>query len=251
MNKYKVITFVIIVSVLGFAFLHGEKLSEPPKTDTVAENMLNPTETPKLNTAAPTEGPTEPEKTKISPSPVAPVEIKTENIPEVQKTEQEEPTAYDEKSTAESVAENSDTDKKEHICTLSIRCDTILKNMTRLKSEKSEIVPKNGVILAECQTEFYEGESVFNLLVRETKKNKIHMEFVNTPIYNSAYIEGIANIYEFDCGELSGWMYSVNGQFPNYGCSQYILNDGDVVEWVYTCDLGKDVGGAYSARNGN
>ena len=64
--------------------------------------------------------------------------------------------------------------------------------------------------------------------------------------YNSAYIEGIGNIYEFDCGELSGWLYKVNGNFPSYGCSRYKLKPGDKVEWVYTCDLGNDVGG-YSA----
>ena len=74
----------------------------------------------------------------------------------------------------------------------------------------------------------------------------IHMEFEDTPMYNSAYIEGINNLYEFDCGELSGWMYKVNGWFPNYGCSRYQLKEGDVIEWVYTCDLGVDVGGFYS-----
>jgi len=69
------------------------------------------------------------------------------------------------------------------------------------------------------------------------------MEFEDTPMYNSAYIESINNLYEFDVGELSGWVYEVNGWFPNYGCSRYQLLDGDVVRWLYTCDLGKDVGG--------
>lgn len=67
------------------------------------------------------------------------------------------------------------------------------------------------------------------------------MDFVESPVYGSAYIKGINNIYEFDAGELSGWMYSVNGVFPNYGCSIYNLNDGDVIQWMYTCDLGKDL----------
>ena len=89
---------------------------------------------------------------------------------------------------------------------------------------------------------------MFNLLLREMKQNNIHLEFKNTPIYNSAYIQGIANIYEFDCGELSGWMYKVNDWFPNYGCSHYQLKAGDKVEWVYTCDLGIDVGGYYTAK---
>ncbi len=40
-------------------------------------------------------------------------------------------------------------------------------------------------------------------------------------MYNSYYVEGIGNLYEFDCGKESGWMYKVNGRFPNYGCSSY------------------------------
>ena len=131
-------------------------------------------------------------------------------------------------------------------CTLSVRCDTILDNMDLLDEEKWELVPEDGVILTPTKVVFYDGESVFNVLQREMKKNQIHMEFVNTPMYNSAYIEGINNLYEFDVGELSGWMYKVNGWFPNYGCSRYQLKDGDIIEWVYTCDLGKDVGGYYA-----
>lgn len=133
-------------------------------------------------------------------------------------------------------------------CTLSIRCDTILDNIKWLDPNKVELVPKDGVIYAARKVEFYKGESVFNVLLRECKKNKVHMEFQNTPMYNSAYIEGIHNLYEFDCGELSGWMYKVNGWFPNYGCSRYQLKEGDVIEWVYTCNLGVDVGGYYAVE---
>ena len=131
----------------------------------------------------------------------------------------------------------------EYTCTLSISCATILDNMDLCKEEKRELVPEDGWILKPMTVTFYEGESVFNVLQRTCKQQKIHMEFVNTPAYHSAYIEGIHNLYEFDVGNLSGWMYKVNDWFPNYGCSRYRLQDGDVVEWKYTCDLGSDVGG--------
>ncbi len=134
-----------------------------------------------------------------------------------------------------------------HTCTLSISCATILKNMDWLDPNKTELVPRDGWILPSTQVTFYEGESVFNVLQRTCKQQKIHMEFENTPIYNSAYIEGIHNLYEFDCGELSGWMYKVNDWFPNYGCSRYQLRAGDTICWVYTCNLGIDVGGYYVA----
>ncbi len=131
---------------------------------------------------------------------------------------------------------------------MSVRCDTILNNIGLFDKNKLNLIQKDGVIFAEKTVTFYEGESVFNLLAREMKLNKIHFEFEKAPIYNSVYIEGIANIYEFDCGELSGWMYKVNGWFPNYGCSRYQLKEGDRVEVVYTCNLGADVGGNYAAN---
>ena len=131
-------------------------------------------------------------------------------------------------------------------CTISISCATILDNLDLCDPEKVELVPADGWILQPMTVTFYEGESVFNVLQRTCKQQKIHMEFSNTPIYNSAYIEGIHNLYEFDVGNLSGWMYKVNDWFPNYGCSRYQLKDGDVIEWVYTCDLGYDVGGGYA-----
>ena len=134
------------------------------------------------------------------------------------------------------------TDQK-GTCTLSVSCKTVLDHMDLLEEDKWELVAEDGVIFAEKSVTFYEGESVFNVLQREMKKAGIQMEFKNTPIYNSAYIAGIGNLYEFDAGELSGWVYEVNGWFPNYGCSRYQLQDGDVIQWHFTCDLGKDIGG--------
>ena len=136
--------------------------------------------------------------------------------------------------------------EKSYTCTFSIECSTILNNLDMLDPDKLEIIPSNGVILKKTKVTFYEGESVYDVLQRICKQKGIHMESSWTPIYNSAYVEGIYNLYEFDCGALSGWMYKVNGWYPNYGCSRYQLKDGDVVEWRYTCDLGNDVGGGYA-----
>ena len=114
--------------------------------------------------------------------------------------------------------------------------------MDKLAQNKRPLVPEDGVLLPETQVTFAAGESAFDVLQRVCRENKIHMESSFTPLYNSAYIEGIGNLYEFDAGSLSGWMYSVNGIWPDYGCSSYTLHDGDTVVWSYTCDLGRDVG---------
>ena len=141
-----------------------------------------------------------------------------------------------------------------YTCTISISCDTILNNWdawdewdAETAAAKKPLVPADGVILGATTASFSEGESVYDVLQRVCRENGIHMQASWTPMYNSAYVEGINNLYEFDVSQGSGWMYRVNGWFPNYGCSRYALQNGDVVEWVYTCDLGYDVGGGYVA----
>lgn len=132
---------------------------------------------------------------------------------------------------------------KTNYCTLSISCATILDNMDNLLKSKVDLVPEDGWLLKPQRIEFNEGESVYDVLLRVCKENEIHMEASWTPIYNSAYIEGIGNLYEFDCGYMSGWMYKVNDWFPNYGCSRYELKNGDMVELKYTCNgYGADIG---------
>ena len=127
-------------------------------------------------------------------------------------------------------------------CVLTIRCDTILSNMENLDPGKAEFVPDDGWILY-AEMEFTDGETVFDVLKRACANYGIQIEYSWTPMYNSYYVEGINNLYEFDCGEQSGWMYAVNGWYPNYGCSAYTLADGDIIGWAYTCNgYGADLG---------
>ncbi len=48
---------------------------------------------------------------------------------------------------------------------------------------------------------------------------------------------------EFDFANGSGWMYSVNGDYPNFGFADSYLLDGDIVRIRYTLHYGKDIGG--------
>ena len=133
---------------------------------------------------------------------------------------------------------------KDLTCTISISCSTILNNMDKCEEAKKEWVPDDGVILRATTVTFTEGESVYDVLERVCRDNGIQME-ASVSKYG-AYVKGIANLNEKDVGDTSGWMYKVNGWFPNYGCSGYTLSQGDVISWVYTCDLGDDVGGGYA-----
>ena len=181
------------------------------------------------------------EKNPAVPEKENPVVPKKEEKPAVPKKE-EKPAAEKTPETAAPAGEQGQTQPAAPVCTLSISCASVLDHMDQLDGAKKDLIPADGWLLPAVQVEFQAGESVFDVLKRACRDNKLHMEFSNTPVYHSAYIEGIGNLYEFDCGTLSGWMYRVNGWYPNYGCSRYALADGDVIEWRYTCDLGRDVG---------
>ena len=134
-------------------------------------------------------------------------------------------------------------EKPTYSCTIEIRCDTILSNMQDLRPGLDVYVPDSGTILPTTTVTFTEGETVFDVLKRICDARGIQIEYSYTPMYGSYYVEGINHLYEFDCGQQSGWMYKVNGWFPNDGCSSYKLEAGDTIVWAYTCKgLGTDVG---------
>lgn len=135
--------------------------------------------------------------------------------------------------------------KKETLsCTITIRCDTILQNLEQLESAKRDYVPKNGCLLAKTKVTFQKGATVFDVLKQICKKKKIQLEYSWAPVHNNYYIEGMGQLYEFDCGYESGWVYLVDGKQASYGCSSYKLKGGEEIVWAYSCQgQGADVTG--------
>lgn len=140
---------------------------------------------------------------------------------------------------AEADAE-TDAEAETLTCTLSISCAALLDSPELLDRAKQDLIPADGLLLAPLSVSFEQGESVFDLLRRVCQEQGVHLEFVFTPGLNTAYIEGIANLYEFDAGPLSGWTYRVNSISPGYGSSVCELADGDAVEWIYSLSLEND-----------
>lgn len=141
-----------------------------------------------------------------------------------------------------SSSQEAEPEEASTACRISIVCSTVLDHLDWLAEGKADILPAGGVFLPATDVEPEEGETAFSLLQRVTRERGIPMEASFTPGTGSAYVEGIGNLYEFDCGQRSGWLYLVNGVSPGYSASEYTLKPGDRVEWVYTCDMGQDVG---------
>ena len=146
---------------------------------------------------------------------------KTKNTKETTKTT----TASKNVSTVQTAENQTPEAKQEQSCEFLISCKTVLSNKSALQSNYQ--VPAGGKIY-EKKMEFEEGDTVMDVL----KRTGVDIDV------SKGYVAGIDGLYEFDCGKNSGWMYRVNGKFPNYMAGKCKLHDGDKVEWLYTCVRG-------------
>ena len=222
-NKWKIIAPVLIVLVLAAAFVFGDQNIPAQPTPAEQPTVSAPVETPAQNAAesnTPDKVETEPTQTPTESTPepsgdpqtgesaqanaeqpeyVSPEEIQASATGEYEEVGgmlidtgtgkdkyQTDPVPEGKPIPVE--PEDVEIGDAEYTCTLSISCATILDNMDLCNKEKRELVPEDGWILKPMTVTFYEGESVFNILQRTCKQQKIHMEFENTPVYNSAYI---------------------------------------------------------------
>ena len=222
-HKWKIIVPVLIVLVLAAAFVFGDRNMPKQKDPSAQPTVAAPVETPEQDTAAadvPDDVETGPVETPAESTPepsgdpqtgesaqanteqpeyVSPEEIQASATGEYEEVGgmlidtgtgkdkyQTDPVPEGKPIPVE--PEDVEIGDAEYTCTLSISCATILDNMELCNKEKRELVPEDGWILKPMTVTFYEGESVFNILQRTCKQQKIHMEFENTPVYNSAYI---------------------------------------------------------------
>lgn len=98
--------------------------------------------------------------------------------------------------------------------------------------------PKGETYLEKTSYTLSSGSTVYDLLV------ETGLSIKSTDSSFGVYIQSIEGLGELDEGQYSGWMYRVNGTYPDVSCSAQTLKSGDYVEWLYTRDLGTDIGGS-------
>lgn len=114
--------------------------------------------------------------------------------------------------------------------TITIRCDKV--------AGQRDYIPADGMVLATTEIPLNPGATALDQLVSAARTYNIHMENEGGV---SDYISGMAYLYEYDFGDLSGWVFCVNGEVSAIGCGEYVLSEGDSVEWIYSLAMGADI----------
>ena len=72
-----------------------------------------------------------------------------------------------------------------YTCTFSISCEELIGSEL-LDENKRELVPEAGYIFPTSTVAFTEGESVFDVLARVCREQKIHLEYSKVPVYGTS-----------------------------------------------------------------
>lgn len=122
-------------------------------------------------------------------------------------------------------------------CTIEIRCDNATARKDSITNQGiRDSIPDDGTILEVTTYTGKEGFTVYDVLAAVTAAHNPVIPIVANA--DRSYVSSINNLSEKNLGPQSGWTYRVNGVLPMMAANQYTVKDGDVIKWIYVCQLG-------------
>jgi hypothetical protein len=97
--------------------------------------------------------------------------------------------------------------------------------------------PEDGWIITERTVLIDDGDTVFDILKKVCDEEKVLL--MTRKAGNAVFVSAIGGITAVNA--KSGWMFSVNDEFPMTSASAFKLDDQDVIKWQYTMDSGNDL----------
>ena len=121
-------------------------------------------------------------------------------------------------------------------CTIEIRCDNATARKDTVNPSIASRIPDDGTILEVTTYTAAEGFTVYDVLAAVTAMHNPVIPIVANS--DKSYVSSINNLSAKNVGPQSGWTYRVNGVLPMMAANQYTVKDGDVIKWIYVCQLG-------------
>lgn len=124
-------------------------------------------------------------------------------------------------------------------CTIEIRCDNATARKDSITNQGiRDAIPDDGTILEVTTYTGNEGFTVYDVLAAVTAMHNPVIPIVAQKNSMGVYVASINNLAQMNVGPNSGWMYWVNGKAPDYTCGKYVVENGDVIKWIYVCQIG-------------
>ncbi|MFD1738602.1 DUF4430 domain-containing protein [Bacillus salitolerans] len=227
--------FVCFLLLTGCGNVHNEDyIAREHVTDSVSDQPQSPVLKETLDSTVSDKENSESEEMKDHPGSE---EEQNNQKQENQKTELP-------KEQADTSSTSSSNNKEQSKDSKVTKQDTPTENKTPTTVKKDyvtlSITGKDGeTIFAKTTVPIDEGDTVLSVLMKIAKEKGIPVSVRGRNA--NAYIEAINNLFEFDHGPMSGWVFRVNNQVPTKSAGIYNVVNEDEIRWVYTENLGEDV----------
>ncbi|WP_283679204.1 DUF4430 domain-containing protein [Lentilactobacillus sp. Marseille-Q4993] len=143
---------------------------------------------------------------------------------------------------SQSVSTNTNTSSSSSQATTNSNSDSTSTPVDPAKdSVKVDVygpISKGNKLLTSGYVKANKGDTAFTVSQRLFNQNGVKIDYTGSG--STVYVSMIAGYREMQLGSMSGWLYRVNGTFPDVSCGTYSVKTGDTVEWMYTENMGQD-----------
>ena len=120
---------------------------------------------------------------------------------------------------------------------IQIRCDKLAEAPEKLKDQTLvQYIPDDGEALARLKYIANDGDSALDILEKICSNKNIEIKK-----NSEGAIQSIGYFKNGDCGQGSGWVYTVNGRLMDEDPAEYIVRDGDEIVWAFSLNGGRDI----------
>lgn len=124
-------------------------------------------------------------------------------------------------------------------CTFTINASLAAKN-EELDKDVAALLKDDGMLANAKSITVKKGTNAGDAFKAFCKENNIVLNSEDGEY--GLFVKGIGGLDNGACGEMSYWLFKVNGEFSDVGAGSVTVNEGDAFEWIFTCDGGADVG---------
>ena len=112
------------------------------------------------------------------------------------------------------------------------------ENFEKVAKEYQKYIPEDGYFLKDLNVEVYGDFSIKYLLEEASKQKDVAIDIAS--LNGMAYLKSAGQLEAGLLGNMSGWLYTVNGELATSSIDQQKLQDGDQIHIYYTADGSKE-----------
>ena len=121
------------------------------------------------------------------------------------------------------------------LCFTLLFCGCAEEQSTEIAGEVTVLIETLDETVLNETIKFPNDSSAYDVTLQAAEKKGVEIVFEGTE--KTAFLTKAQGLANGDFGDMSGWLYEVNGEAAMVGCGQYAVQDKDIIRWYYVEDF--------------